>query len=143
MPVPKGESSFLFHPTKGKTRPVKTFYDTRCSHAVFQEVVLGGQVRGQLVTIGPFDIGGVGGLTVSELMMNGLLVRREWMSERTEFPTINLTAAVADINAADSSNQLLQRCQVPQFAGGSVDMLLESKYFSIFRSKPASLSCLG
>ena len=61
----------------------------------------------------------------------------------TEFPTINLTAAVADINAADSSNQLLQRCQVPQFAGGSVDMLLESKYFSIFRSKPASLSCLG
>ena len=60
---------------------MKTFYDTRCSHAVFQEVVLGGQVRGQLVTIGPFDIGGVGGLTVSELMMNGLLVRREWMGE--------------------------------------------------------------
>ena len=48
---------------------------------MFQEVVLGGQVRGQLVTIGPFDIGGVGGLTVSELMMNGLLVRREWMGE--------------------------------------------------------------
>ena len=150
VPVPEGEPLFLFHPTQGKTRPVNTFYDTGCSHAVFKEGVPGGQLRGQLVAKGPFDIGGVGGLTarandewvVGVKRMDGRTQLVQGLTVETvtaEFPTLNLTAAVADVKAADSSNQLLQRCQVPQLAGGSVDMLLGSKYLSIFPKEVHSL----
>ena len=63
VPVPAGESLFLFHDAQGKFYPVKTFYDSGCSHAVFRDGIPGAQLRGQLVTKGPFNIGGVGGLT--------------------------------------------------------------------------------
>ena len=59
LPVPSGEPLFLFHATQGKTKPVNTFYDTGCSHAVFMEGIPGNQLRGQLVCRGPFSIGGV------------------------------------------------------------------------------------
>ena len=67
VPVPEGEPLFLFHAAQGKTKPVMTFYDTGCSHAIFKEDIPGAQLRGQLVTRGPFDIGGVGGLTTQAL----------------------------------------------------------------------------
>ena len=35
IPVPTGDPLFLFHATQGKTRPINTFYDTGCSHAIF------------------------------------------------------------------------------------------------------------
>ena len=47
IPVPAGEPLFLFHDAKGKTEPVKTFYDSGCSHAVFRAGIPGGQLRGQ------------------------------------------------------------------------------------------------
>ena len=37
VPVPEGQPLFLFHATQGKTKPVMTFYDTGCSHAVFKQ----------------------------------------------------------------------------------------------------------
>ena len=45
---------------------------------------------------------------------------------------IDLAVAVSDIKSDEPSNTVLQRCTVPQLAGGAVDMLLGSKYLSIF-----------
>ena len=105
VPVPSGEPMFLFHDAKGKTGPVRTFYDNGCSHAVFKDGIPGGQLRGQMVTKGPFNIGGVGGLSTQALdewlvtvprtdgkrqLIQGLTVPRV----TSDFPMINLIAAV-------------------------------------------------
>ena len=143
LPVPSGEPLFLFHATQGKTKPVNTFYDTGCSHAVFMEGIPGNQLRGQLVCRGPFSIGGVGGLTAKAndewvasvkradgkiQLVQGLTVDRV----TSDFPMIDLAVAVSDIKSDEPSNTVLQQCTVPQLAGGAVDMLLGSKYLSIF-----------
>jgi len=67
IPVPSGDPLFLFHATQGKTRPINTFYDTGCSHAIFLDGVPGNQLRGQIVSKGPFQINGVGGLNTKAL----------------------------------------------------------------------------
>ena len=53
----------------------------------------------------------------------------------SDFPMMDLSAAVAEIKADDSSNLLLQSCSLPPMAGGTVDMLLGSKYLSVFPNK--------
>ena len=143
IPVPSGEPLFLFYDVKGKNKEVKTFFDNGCSHAVFKEGIPGGQLRGQLVAKGPFNIGGVGGLCTTALdewivsvprtdgdtqLIQGLTVPRV----TSDFPLINLTAAVKEIKDDDPENQALQNCSVPAEAGGSVDMLIGIKYLSIF-----------
>ena len=152
VPVPSGEPMFLFHNAQGKTKPVKTFYDTGCSHAVFKDGIPGQQLRGQLVTRGPFNIGGVGGLTTTALdewvvtvtrtdgkkqMIQGLTVPKV----TSDFPMTNLVAAVKEIKEDDPSNETLQNCKVPTEAGGSVDMLLGIKFLSVFPKEVHTLTC--
>ena len=143
VPVPQGEPLFLFHPAQGKTRPVNTFYDSGCSHAVFQADIPISELQSQLTAKGPFSIGGVGGLTTTALdewivmvpradgrkqLIQGLTVPRV----TCDFPLISLEEAVAEVKADDVDSQELQRCSVPPQAGGAVDMLLGIKYSSIF-----------
>ena len=143
VPVPEGQPMFLFHPTRGKTEAVNTFYDTGCSHAVFKEGIPGDQLRGQVVNKGPFDIGGVGGLVTSakdewvvsvlradgkKQLIQGLTVPRI----TSDFPLTNLEAAIIDIKNDSPENAALQNCRAPLIAGGSVHMLLGIKYISIF-----------
>ena len=152
VPVPEGEPLFLFHDAQGKTEPVKTFYDSGCSHAVFKEGIPGKQLRGQLVAKGPFNIGGVAGLTTKALdewvvsvpradgkvqHIQGLTVPRI----TSDFPHIDLVAATRDIKDDDLSNEHLQHCRVPPMAGGTVDMLLGIKYNSVFPKEVHTLPC--
>ena len=152
VPVPEGEPLFLFHAAQGRTKPVNVFYDTGCSHAVFQADIPGTQLKGQLVAKGPFTIGGVAGLTTTALdewvvivprtdgkkqQIQGLTVQKV----TCDFPITSLDAAVQDIKDDDNSNETLQKCRVPPLAGGAVDVLLGIKYISIFPEKVHSLPC--
>ena len=91
VPVPQGEPLFLFHPAQGKTRPVNTFYDSGCSHAVFQADIPISELQSQLTAKGPFSIGGVGGLTTTAL--------DEW---------------IVMVPRADGRKQLIQGLTVPR-----------------------------
>ena len=150
VPVPDGEPLFLFHGAKGRTRAVNVFYDSGCSHAVFQSGVPGTELKGQLVAKGPFSIGGVGGITTTaedewvvlmprsdgrKQLVQGLTVPKI----TSEFPLISLDAAVQALKDDDISNEILQKCRVPPLAGGSVDVLMGNKYNSIF---PEPVHCL-
>ena len=152
VPVPEGEPMFLFHAAQGRTEPVNTFYDNGCSHAVFKDGIPGDQLRGQLVAKGPFNIGGVAGLTTKALdewvvvvprtdgkkqLIQGLTVPRV----TSDFPLTNLEAAFEDIKNDDPSNATLQRCKVPPLAGGCVHMLLGIKYISVFPKEVHTLPC--
>ena len=152
VPVPTGEPLFLFHATQGKKEPVKTFYDSGCSHAVFKDGIPGEQLRGQLVAKGPFNIDGVGGLSTLALdewvvsvprtdgkkqLIQGLTVPKI----TSDFPFTNLDTAVKDIKNDNPSNKILQNCRVPSIAGGSVDMLLGIKFLSVFPKEVHTLPC--
>ena len=143
VPVPEGRPMFLFHPTQGKTHAVNTFYDSGCSHAVFENGIPGQQLRGQIVNKGPFSIDGVGGLVTSAMdewvvsvprtdgkkqLIQGLTVARI----TSDFPLTQLEAAIQEIKADDPSNKTLQNCKAPPTAGGHVHMLLGIKYISVF-----------
>ena len=143
VPVPDGEPLFLFHGAQGRNRAINTFYDNGCSHAVFKSGVPGTELKGQLVARGPFNIGGVGGLTTTaedewavlmprtdgrKQLIQGLTVPRI----TSDFPFIALDAAVEALKKDDPSNKMLQKCRVPPLAGGVVDVLLGIKYNSIF-----------
>ena len=143
VPVPEGEPLFMFHAAQGRTAPVNTFYDSGCSHAVFQEGIPVEQFRAQLVSKGPFNIDGVAGLktiAMDEWLVSvprtdgkyqhiqGLTVPRI----TSDFPLINLEAATREAKDDDPTNLTLQNCKVPPLAGGSVHMLLGIMYLSIF-----------
>ena len=59
---PAGVPLFLFQPVEGLSGPVNVFYDKGCSDAVLREGIPGVQLRGALLSKGPFDMGGVGNL---------------------------------------------------------------------------------
>ena len=124
VPVPEGEPLFLFHAAQGKSKPVNVFYDSGCSHAIFQADIPFNQLKAQLTAKGPFTIGGVGGLTTVALdewlvqiprtdgrnqLVQGLTVPQV----TSEFPMISLQSAVEEIKGADTANQSLQNCKVP------------------------------
>ena len=152
VPVPEGQPLFMFHATQGKTKPVMTFYDTGCSHAVFKQGIPREQLCGQLVAKGPFNIDGVGGLSTLALdewivsvprcdgkkqLIQGLTVPKI----TTDFPFINLETAIKDIKSHNTSNTILQNCRAPAIAGGSVDMLLGIKYIGVFPKEVHTLPC--
>ena len=141
--VPEGEPLFLFHGAQGKSRPINVFYDNGCSHAVFKLGVPGVELKGQLVAKGPFHIGGVGGITTvadsewivlmqrtdnKKQLVQGLTVPQV----TSDFPMIELGSALQALKDDDPNNRILQNCKVPAHVGGSVDVLLGSKYLSVF-----------
>ena len=62
LPPPEGEPMFLFQAIRGRTKPVNTFFDGGCSHAVFKEGVPSQQLRARITQKGPFHMTGVGGI---------------------------------------------------------------------------------
>ena len=150
VPVPEGRPMFLFHSTQGRTHPVNTFYDSGCSHAVFEDGIPGQELRGQIVNKGPFSIDGVGGLVTAakdewvvsvprtdgkKQLIQGLTVEKI----TSDFPITNLETAIREIKADDPKNLTLQNCRVPPTAGGHVHMLLGIKYISVFPKEVHSL----
>ena len=52
---------------EGLIHPVNVFYDKGCSDAIFRSGIPGTQLRGTLLSKGPFQIGGLGNIsTVAE-----------------------------------------------------------------------------
>ena len=148
--VPDGEPMFMFFGAKGKTRSLTTFLDNGCSHAVFRKDVPGAELKGQLIQNGPFDIGGVGGARViahsewicsmdredgRKQLVQGLTVDKV----TSDFPMIDISTAVREVQSSDPTNAALQACKLPPSVGGSVDILLGIMYSSIF---PDPIHCL-
>ena len=61
---PEGTSIFMFLGVQGRTRPVYTFFDSGCSEAIFKTDIPDNELKGTLVTQGPFYMGAVGGTKV-------------------------------------------------------------------------------
>ena len=62
---PVGTPIFMFFGAEGVTRPVNTFFDCGCSEAIFQQDIPGKELRGTLLSKGPFKMGGVGDSSVT------------------------------------------------------------------------------
>ena len=141
--VPIGDPMFMFFGANGRTRPLNTFIDNGCSHAVFNKLIPGQELKGQLIQNGPFDIGGVGGAKVMAhgewvCSMDRLDGRKQLVQGLTvdkvtsTFPLIDISEAVKEVQNNDPNNRLLQDCKLPQSIGGAVDILLGIKYASVF-----------
>merc|ERR1719450_777953 len=92
---------------------------------------------------GPFSMGGVGDIaTMAEeewlIQLNRCdnkkqLVRGVTMKQITCcFPPIDTTKAVEEVKSSDRDDKFLQSCNIPDIAGGHVDVLLGIQYLSIF-----------
>ena len=149
---PVGTPLFLFQPVEGITDPVNVFYDKGCSDAVFRAGIPGVQLRGTLLAKGPFEMGGVGGITTTaeeEWLVQFTrtdnkkqLVRGVTMQQITcDFPAIDTTEAVKEIKSEDKNDEFLQSCKVPMIAGGKVDILLGIQYSIIHPLPVLELNC--
>ena len=72
IPPPIGQPMFLFFHVKGKKDGCNCFFDNGCSTACFREGIPGGELNAEKIASGPFQIGGVGGIT-AKANVNGLL----------------------------------------------------------------------
>ena len=149
---PLGAPLFLFQPIEGLHDPVNCFYDKGCSDAVFREGIPGIQLRGTLLSKGPFQMGGVGNIaTVAEeewlVQFNRTdnkkqLVRGVTLKQITcDFPPIDTSAAVKEIKDTFKDDEFLQNCKVPMIAGGKVDILLGIQYSIIQPIPIRELDC--
>ena len=70
------------------------------------------------------------------------LVRGVTLKQITcDFPAVDTTKAVEEVKAANRSNSFLQKCKLPQIAGGKVDVLLGIHYTNIFPTPVRQLDC--
>ena len=152
QPVPEGDPMFLFFRAKGRVNGVNTFFDSGCSTAVFREGVPGTELRARITQTGPFIMNGVGGIKTkannlwlvsmdlangNKQFIQGLSVDRV----TSDFPMVNLNAAIEEVKAADVNNRTLQSCKIPDLAGGSTDLLLGIMYNSIHPTLVHQLPC--
>ena len=104
---------------EGLNGSVNVFYDKGCSDVVFREGIPGVQLRGALLSKGPFDMGGVGNLVtqaeeewlvqLSRTDEKKQLVRGVTLKQLTcDFPAIDTSEAVKEIVASDPSNSFLK-----------------------------------
>ena len=149
---PEGPSIFMFQGAQGLNNPVYTFYDSGCSEAIFRVGIPGNELRGSVLTKGPFKMGGVGDTSVvaeEEWLVQfnredgkKQLVRGVTMKQITcDFPLIDTTKAEAEVKASDATDQLLQSCKLPNIVGGRVDVLLGIHYTNIFPVPIRQLDC--
>ena len=149
---PEGSPLFMFQPVEGLQEPVNLFYDCGASEAIFRQGIPGKQLRGTMLAKGPFSMGGVGDIaTMAEeewlIQLNRCdnkkqLVRGVTMKQITCcFPPIDTTKAVEEVKSSDKDDQFLQSCNIPDIAGGHVDVLLGIQYLSIFPPIVRQLDC--
>ena len=68
-------------------------------------------------------------------LVQGLTVDRV----TSDFPMIDISQAVTEVQSSDPTNTILQSCKLPPSVGGSVDILLGIMYSSVF---PVPVHCL-
>ena len=139
VPSPEGQPTFLFYSAKGKTRPVRVFFDSGCSRFIMRDCIPEKELPASLIRKGKFPIGGVGESIIyaeSEYMvamdtldgraqvLQGLTVK----SITSEFPELDVTAAVAEVVAACPKNMQLKKCKFPRTVGGKIDCLIGIQY---------------
>ena len=139
VPTPDGQPIFLFFSAKGKTRPLSIFFDSGCSRFIMRECIPNKELPASLVKKGRFPIGGVGGCTVfaeNEYMvamdtvdgraqqLQGVTVK----SITSDFPELDITAAVSEVIADAPNNLQLRRCKFPKTVGGRIDCLIGIQY---------------
>ena len=149
---PEGAPIFMFLGAEGLHNPVYTFFDSGCSEAIFREGIPGKELRGTLLTKGPFRMGGVGDTAVTAeeewlVQFNRSdkkkqLVKGVTMKQITcDFPIIDTTKAEIEVKAASPTDKLLQNCKLPPRVGGRVDVLLGIQYTSIHPVVVRQLDC--
>ena len=142
VPVPEGQSLFLFCPVEGKTRDLNFFQDSGCSSALFKTGVPGSELRGQVIEKGPFIVEGVNGVKITAgdewlVQLKRSDGRIQLMKGLTmdvitgDFPKISTAKAVQEVKEDLPSCLELQACRVPDLAGGSVDALVGILYNAI------------
>jgi hypothetical protein len=139
VPPPIGQPMFLFFQVKGKKNGANFFFDDGCSHACFQEGIPGGELNGEIIAKGPFQIGGVGAMKTkandewivsvertdgTRQLIQGLTVDKV----TCDFPMIDVQGAVAEVKRDKPEDKVLQRCKVPKMAGGVTHGLIGIKY---------------
>ena len=139
IPPPMGQPMFLFFQVKGKKNGANFFFDNGCSHACFQEGIPGGELTGEIISKGPFQIGGVGAMKTKandewivsvettdggRQLIQGLTVDKV----THDFPMIDVETAVAEIKRDKPDDKILQLCKVPKMAGGVTHGLIGIKY---------------
>ena len=139
VPPPMGQPMFLFFQVKGKKNGVNFFFDKGCSHACFQEGIPGAELSGEIISKGPFNIGGVGGIKTKannewlvsvetvdggRQLIQGLTVDKV----TADFPVIDVEIAVAEVKRDKPNDKFLQSCKVPKKAGGVTHGLIGIKY---------------
>ena len=143
MPVPDGQSLFIFCPVEGKTRDLNFFKDSGCSSAIFKTGIPGAELRGQVVEKGPFIVQGVNGVKIVAgdewlVQLNRTDGRVQLMKGLTmdvitaDFPKISTAQAVQEVKDDLPDCVELQACRVPDLAGGTVDGLIGILYNAIF-----------
>ena len=134
-----GQPMFLFFHVKGKTKGVNVFFDKGCTTACFREGVPGGELNGEVIAKGPFQIGGVGGIQTKAndewlVSMETVSGHRQFFRGLTvdrvtcDFPMINVEKAVSEVKRDKPGDKLLQQCKIPRMAGGVTDALIGIHY---------------
>ena len=139
VPTPDGQPMFLFYCAKGKTRALKIFFDSGCSRFIMRDCIPNVELPASLVKKGRFPIGGVGGCTIyaeNEYMvamdtidgkaqqLQGVTVQ----SITSDFPELDISAAVSEVIANAPQNLQLRRCKFPRSVGGRIDCLIGIQY---------------
>ena len=139
VPPPIGQPMFLFFQVKGKKHGANFFFDKGCSHACFKEGIPGGELTGEIISKGPFEIGGVGAIKTKandewlvsvetvegkRQLIQGLTVDKV----TADFPVVDIQIAASEVKRDRPTDRLLQSCQVPKHAGGVTHGLIGIKY---------------
>ena len=139
VPTPDGQPMFLFFSAKGKTRPLKIFFDNGCSRFIMRDCIPNVELPASLVKKGRFPIGGVGGCLVfaeNEYMVamdtiDGKAQQLQGVTVKnitSDFPELDVTLAAAEVIANEPQNLQLRRCKFPKSVGGKIDCLVGIQY---------------
>ena len=140
---------FMFSTISGMTREIQIFYDGGNSHCLFKTGVPA-ELWGCITRKGPHALGAVGATTVyggdtwacQPMTTSGkreILIGIEVEQITTDFPTIDLSEATADLKASRPDDTVLQALMPPDTVGGQVDILLGVQYLSHFPTLVHSL----
>ena len=139
LPVPNGQSIFMFFGARGKTRSLMVFFDNGCSRFIMRECIPGKELPASLVKQGPIPIGGVGGVTVFAsgeylVAMDTVEGKAQQLQGVTvpvitgDFPVLDISAAVSEVKSGNKKNSKLRNCKLPKQVGGVVDCLIGIQY---------------
>ena len=134
-PVPHGAPTFMLGLGEGRTRPLLHLYDTGCGSVLFKSGVPKKELQGYVLkTMGPCNIGAVGGTSVNvndEFMATIRQIMEGYTIDRITdaLPFVDLRQAERDLKSSQPDNHQLQQLKC---IGGEVDVLIGILYSNIF-----------